>query len=324
MKLSTVICTYNGSAYIREQIDSILGQSVPVDEIVVCDDGSVDGTVDIVLKRFKEVGYINYLVLQGDRHYGVSENFLRGLKASSGDYVFTCDQDDVWCVDKVRLFTKAMEATAKDLYFSDGYVVDADLTRRKYSLWDTLDFSVEQLEMHNVFDILLKHCVVTGSAMAVSRQLINSIDVVPDGWLHDGWLAMAAAVRDSIEPIDCKTYLYRQHGSNAVGASSSTLAGRIRAWANNIGEQPRVRTERRNRYKAARNLLERDSPQLDECVSFWETLCSLETASLPSGAKTVAGLFAKGMYDKYYTGARGALRDVLWLAGLGSKSASGR
>ena len=322
MKVIVLLSSYNGEKYIREQLDSLLAQQLQPYRIIIRDDGSSDGTIKILEEYSTKYKHISYYTGENLKPAKSFWNLIE--KTEEADYYALCDQDDVWCVDKVRLFTKAMEATAKDLYFSDGYVVDADLTRRKYSLWDTLDFSVEQLEMHNVFDILLKHCVVTGSAMAVSRQLINSIDVVPDGWLHDGWLAMAAAVRDSIEPIDCKTYLYRQHGSNAVGASSSTLAGRIRAWANNIGEQPRVRTERRNRYKAARNLLERDSPQLDECVSFWETLCSLETASLPSGAKTVAGLFAKGMYDKYYTGARGALRDVLWLASLGSKSASGR
>jgi glycosyltransferase involved in cell wall biosynthesis len=51
MKLSVALCTYNGSKYIEEQINSILNQTINVDEIIVCDDLSTDNTIEI-LKKF--------------------------------------------------------------------------------------------------------------------------------------------------------------------------------------------------------------------------------------------------------------------------------
>lgn len=310
---SVVICTYNGEKFIKEQLESILNQTKGIEEIIVCDDGSTDGTLAIVKKVFSENEFTRYQIFGPQQTRGVAANFLRGMKASKGDYVFCCDQDDVWLRDKVSIFAKAIESSNKQLYFSDGYIVESDLSRRGYSLWDSLNFSIKLLEKKPMLDILLNRCVVTGAAMAVSRELINQIDEIPDCWLHDGWFAAVAACNESIQAIDKKTFLYRQHGGNVVGASSDSYLGRMKSWVHNISDQKRIRRERYARYKCVQQKCGSDSPELSKCLQFWGELCGLEEKGKIASLETIISLLREGSYEKYYTGGRGALRDVLSL-----------
>lgn len=310
---SVVICTYNGEQYLREQIESVLGQTHKVDEIVVCDDGSSDRTLDIAKQVFAESGFMRYQIMGPQATKGVAANFLRGLKAATGNYVFTCDQDDVWLPDKVAVFADAIEKSNKQLYFSDGYVVEGDLRKRGYSLWDSLGFSVNLLNKNTMLDVLLNKCVVTGAAMVVSHELIDQIEVIPDCWLHDGWFAVVAACNDSIQPIDRKTFLYRQHGRNVVGAQSDSLLGRAKSWVRNISEQKRVRKNRYERYMCVQQKLEFGNEELTRCLSFWGRLCDLDGKGLPASLATIICLLADGSYGRYYTGTRGAVRDALSL-----------
>ena len=313
LSLSVVICTYNGERFIKEQIESILGQTREIDEIVLCDDGSTDKTIAVAKEVFATCGFDRYRILGPGPTRGVAVNFLRGMKASTGDYVFTCDQDDVWLPDKVAIFVEEMERSGKQLYFSDGYVVNADLSKRDYSLWSALGFSMDQLEKKTMLSIILSGCVVTGAAMAVSRDLINQIDEIPDCWLHDGWFAAVAICNDSIQPIDSKTFLYRQHGANAVGAQSNSLWENIKSYTDNISKQKQVRKQRYARYECIRQGCSCEDAELKKCISFWGELCDMEEKKKFSSLMTIVRLFREGSYDKYYTGFRGAMRDVLSL-----------
>lgn len=313
MKLSVVVCTYNGAKYISEQIKSILFQTVPVNEIVICDDGSSDDTVELAKRELDASSFRDYKILVDRSHHGVSANFLRGMKASTGDYVFCCDQDDVWCDNKVELFVEAANRTHMDLYFSDGYVVDSDLTKRDYSLWDSISFSYGMAAERPLFEILLQKNVVTGAAMLVSRRLIDGVDCIPNGWLHDGWFAMAAAAKGSIEPINHKTFLYRQHDANAVGARSNSLVEKVRRWSKGIPEQPEVRSLRLERYTSARDMLGIKGEAIEDCLYFWNKLDGLTASGFVRGFGTILRLLANGSYSRYYTGTRGGVRDLAWL-----------
>ena len=87
--------TYNGQKFIREQIESILCQSMHVDEIVICDDCSTDNTVEI-LKEYPVRLFVNKTNL------GFKRNFKQAMEFCKGDYIFLCDQDDIWENDKVE------------------------------------------------------------------------------------------------------------------------------------------------------------------------------------------------------------------------------
>ena len=94
--ISVCIATYNGEKYLREQLDSILPQLAESDEVIVSDDGSTDGTIDLITSlndpRIK--------IVSNSGRKGYVGNFENALKHTTGDYIFLSDQDDIWYPNK--------------------------------------------------------------------------------------------------------------------------------------------------------------------------------------------------------------------------------
>ena len=139
MKVSVAMCTYNGTKYLKEQLDSILGQTLPPDEIVITDDCSSDGTADLAEQLLSESG-ISYKVIINEKNSGVRVSFGNCIRACSGDVIFTADQDDVWDKEKIRLFMDEFENDESCVFvFSNGELVDADLKSLGSDVWTSLN-----------------------------------------------------------------------------------------------------------------------------------------------------------------------------------------
>lgn len=93
--VSVVIATYNGSDFIREQIESVVNQSFAPIEIIVSDDGSTDATLDIV-RSFAVHSTIPIEIKVNDTNLGFRDNFLTAALSAKGDFIAFCDQDDIW------------------------------------------------------------------------------------------------------------------------------------------------------------------------------------------------------------------------------------
>ena len=98
VRISVAMVTYNGSRYIREQMDSILKNLKEQDEVVVSDDGSTDGTLDILAEYQEKEPRIR--MIEGPRQ-GIKKNVEHALRHCKGEYIFLSDQDDIWTDDKV-------------------------------------------------------------------------------------------------------------------------------------------------------------------------------------------------------------------------------
>lgn len=312
MKISVALCTYNGEKYIGQQLDSILNQTVSLDEIVVCDDGSTDNTLAIADDVLSKSG-MSYRIEKNEKSLGVANNFLKALKLTEGDYVFTCDQDDVWHKDKVEKFLAAVKASEKELYFSDGVLVDGEGNPLGSTIWQALFVEKEINSNPNMLHILLKHPVVTGAAMLVSRTLIDRVDTIPTGWLHDEWFSVVAALNDSIAPVCEATFDYRQHGKNVVGVRKRNFFQRASFWLSMLEEL--------KDYRHEQNLKKRDivlaaqgsgyQSVVKESAEFWAVLDGIKDKRFFGRLKDVIRLAAKGWYNKFYTGNRGLLRDLI-------------
>ena len=101
--ISVVICTRNGSKYLREQLDSIVKQSLPPDEIIVQDDASTDDTLQI-LAAYKET--LPLVVYQNPTCLGYNRNFMSALLKANGEYILISDQDDIWVENKIEKLVK--------------------------------------------------------------------------------------------------------------------------------------------------------------------------------------------------------------------------
>lgn len=228
MIVSVALCTYNGANFVEKQIWSILNQTMSVNEIVVCDDGSDDNTMQILEELLKETT-IAFRVFRNERRLGPSRNFKRALELCQGDIVFLSDQDDIWKENKVQVVVDWFkENPTKTVVFSDADLIDEKGSLiTKQSLWDCIGFSSEAQESFNAgFGVELFCCEnrATGAAMAVRRDYaVNSrfVDVCNEIILHDGALAMLTLGDDSLGFIPERLTQYRCHGNQTVGLGAT-------------------------------------------------------------------------------------------------------
>jgi glycosyltransferase involved in cell wall biosynthesis len=114
------------SFFRRSWTVSLRSRAVP-DEIVVCDDGSTDGTREL-LERFAAESPVSVSLHFNEKNLGSVKNFERAIRLCNGDIIALSDQDDVWRQDKLKLIEEAFnESNATGLVFSDAEIVDENL-----------------------------------------------------------------------------------------------------------------------------------------------------------------------------------------------------
>lgn len=313
LKLTTVICTCNGEEYIEEQLKSIINQSVKVHEIILCDDNSTDKTILLAEKYLKNYeNEIEINIRKNPEALGVANNFWQGIKQATGDYIFTSDQDDIWLNNKVEIFVSEFKKSNKLLYFSNGLVVDQYCKHLNYTLWDSINFKEKEFQKNEIIEIMLNKCIVTGAAMAVSREIIDKIDYIPEQWLHDGWLGMVAALDNSIVRINQSTFLYRQHSKNVIGAGNKSIIKKIEKWYRNIENLESIRANKLLRYKGVL-LIENEAykSEINRCIKFWEEINLISKKNRLYSIKIILGNLFKGNYKLYSIGIVGAVRDII-------------
>ena len=219
LKVSVAMCTYNGERYINEQIGSILGQTAPVEEIIVCDDQSEDQTCCIIEEiNSRNPGIIH--LYQNEKKLGIAQNFFKAMHLCSGDVVFLCDQDDVWMKDKVASFLAAFadNPEAKGV-LSDAVLTDESLNPLGKTLWESLGFSIKKRRMirgGHAERVMGKGPFVTGAALAVKKEWLKDVGLPKAPMLHDEWLGWF--INNAMAFIERPTFCYRQHHVQAVGA----------------------------------------------------------------------------------------------------------
>jgi hypothetical protein len=263
--VSVALCTYNGAAYIDEQLKSILDQTLLPSEIVVSDDGSTDGTPDRVAEiiedwRTSHPGEtLSVRILRNPAPLGVTANFEQALAACAGDLVALSDQDDSWSAGKLqRLVTEFARHPDLLLVHTDARIVDGRGAPTGERLLATLYVSpAEVAALHSGSGIrtLLRRNVVTGATVMLRRELVKASRPFPVSWVHDEWLAVVAAATGGIDLIEEPLIDYRQHGGNQIGATSLDTAGKIARL-----REPR--TARNARLLARAEVLDQRAPGL--------------------------------------------------------------
>ena len=98
--ISVVMCTYNGTDFLKEQLDSIINQTYPIYELIIQDDCSTDTTVSILKEYEKKYDYIHVYI--NEKQKGINENFFSAMKRAKGEFIAISDQDDIWESDKIE------------------------------------------------------------------------------------------------------------------------------------------------------------------------------------------------------------------------------
>jgi glycosyltransferase involved in cell wall biosynthesis len=210
--ISIAMATYNGSLYLKEQLDSIINQTYKNIEIIIVDDCSIDNTVDIILQYKQQYPFIK--LLQNQQNLGIVKSFAKALSKCNGDYIALSDQDDVWFPDKLeRLLTNIGDSL---LIHSDAVLVDSNMQVIAKS---NIDAAKKDRYKSDFTDYLISNNV-TGCTALFSKELLKLALPIPAGfYVHDHYLAIIAGFYGKIELLEEPLIYYRQHGNNSIGAA---------------------------------------------------------------------------------------------------------
>lgn len=201
------MATYNGKTYLAEQLRSVLAELHADDELIVVDDGSQDGTLEL-LDSLKSPAV---RIVPNLTNAGVLATFERGLLLSSKEIIFLCDQDDVWLPGKRAAFVAAFERDPRTLVVvSDAQLIDASGRVTAPSFMATRGGFRSGL-----LSTLLRNRYL-GCAMALRRELLFAALPIPRRVpMHDMWLGAIASILGRVHFISVPLIQYRRHGGNA-------------------------------------------------------------------------------------------------------------
>jgi cellulose synthase/poly-beta-1,6-N-acetylglucosamine synthase-like glycosyltransferase len=321
--ISIAMCTYNGEAYLSDQLASILNQTRQPDELVVCDDASTDNTLQ-VLNQFTKEASFPVRVYRNEQKLGATKNFEKAISLCTGDFIFLSDQDDVWMPEKVNKLRQALMNNPDAGYvFSDALIVNTVLRPMGYTMWQSIKFTRRQrrnFEQRKQLAVLLNHNVVTGATMAFRARLKSVILPIPEEAIHDEWIAWLASSLGMYGVfIEEPLIHYRQHTQQLISGRRVSFAEQVkRAWF--TADQSFESLLHREEVKCSKALerltitdqLERDIQQLfDSKIQHFRVRQSIHEHPHYARFFAVSREFLSLRYHRFSIGWKSAARDLL-------------
>ena len=206
--ISVAMVSYQGAKYIEEQLDSILMQLGAEDEVVISDDGSTDGTREILAQYTRKESRVR--IIDGPKA-GVKKNVENALRACDGEYIFLADQDDIWMPEKVKRVMDTFEKSGVGLVVHDALVTDGNCQEVILDSFYSLKGSGAGV-LKNIW-----RNTYIGCCMAFKRDLLEQVLPIPNYIeMHDQWIGV---INDQLKRgttfIPERLIKYRRHGSNA-------------------------------------------------------------------------------------------------------------
>ncbi|MEA5127279.1 MAG: glycosyltransferase [Proteiniphilum sp.] len=206
-KISVCIATYNGSLYLKNQLNSILIQLSDIDEIIISDDSSTDDTIEII----KSIRDSRIKLYENQKFQSPVFNFENALNKATGDFIFLCDQDDIWLPDKVKIMISYLQKY--DLVVSDCKVVDSNLN----IIYDS--FFALMHSGRGFWKNFFKNTYL-GCCMAFRKEILNYVlPFPPQLAMHDIWIGLSVEKNGHSFFLKKPLSLYRRHENNASFAS---------------------------------------------------------------------------------------------------------
>lgn len=322
MTISVAMCTFNGDPYLAEQLKSIEAQDRLPDELVVCDDGSSDSTLEI-LKQFARRAPFSVRLELNSTNLGSTRNFEQCISLCQGNIVALADQDDVWYPRKLRRLEAALcESEEIVAAFSDADVIDDNSRSLDLRLWASFGLNharQRRFASGHALEVLCNHPVVTGATLAFRSDHFMNMRPIPANQFHDAWISFLLAACGRFALVPEPLMQYRRHRRQQVGpgASSWRLTAQI-AEAMNRGKGRR--SEEIAQFGQLYELLNQRTPSFPHAEAAMREL-ERKLAHLARRASLPHPRFARvfgvlheilaGTYWRYSNGWRSVARDLI-------------
>ncbi|MBR7131173.1 MAG: glycosyltransferase [Lentisphaeria bacterium] len=233
MTISVVIAAFCGEEFIGEQIRSLLGQSLPPDEIIITDDSPDERMMEVVAEFLPDP---RIRCFRNEKQLGVNGNFEKALSLATGEIIFFCDQDDVWKSDKIAKMVAALEKSPEaDGVFCNSSAVNGQLVPLGFSLWQMRGFTgnmQKKFVSGRQLEVFLKRVTCSTHNIAIRRRVLEYALPFPplDPFYIDTFLGMFIAAHGKWVVLDEELTFYRVHGSNLSSPRSGTPGTQCAAY----------------------------------------------------------------------------------------------
>ena len=326
LKVSVALCTFNGADFVGPQLASILGQSRPPDEIIVCDDGSTDATLGIVEGIANKSKTVR--IIQNPSRLGFVKNFERAVQQTTGDVIFLSDQDDFWLPQRIEtMMAPFLESPRVGLVYCDAQLTDASLRPIRGTVFGCrkdigIQNSRSARELVRGVDIGISGCM-----MAFRSSLKEYVLPISDSWGHDHWIVFISHALMEVRPLPETLMYYRRHERNhgfdanldgapwkgwLLGAKATGL-GRYSAeterWQSMIDRLKEVRTRAMPLDNAAK--IDEFVREAEQRLEFARAREGLKRKARYQRVSTGLRLLLRGDYHFYVHGLRSFSKDLL-------------
>ena len=229
--ISIAMTTYNGEKYIERQLESIFSQTLPVDEIIICDDNSKDRTIEII-GRFIEKNQTDKIrLVHNQENLGYIRNFHKAISLTRGDYIFLADQDDVWHADKIEQTLQVLKDKNASVVCTNCSLIDDEGNDiSDSSFFDRnpfVDRVTEKVSEISFFELIVGN-IAQGCTYCFTKDVKDIYLVVNSEHLeHDHQIMFVAALQGKAYFLDEALLDYRLHGNNTIGFGSAEEAKKI-------------------------------------------------------------------------------------------------
>lgn len=209
------MATYNGEKYLRQQLDSILAQTVPFTELIICDDNSSDHTWEILQEYSKNDSRIK--IYRNKPNLGFVKNFEKGISLATGDYIALSDQDDIWLPRHLEILLNTIGDA--DLAVADAKLIDEEGNDLKETLSHAthLDY-VPKDDIKKLYFMIFYISQYHGMTMLLTKRLAQKAVPIPEEFeFHDRWLALLACFTEGLNYTYEPVTLYRRLSDSKSG-----------------------------------------------------------------------------------------------------------
>jgi hypothetical protein len=256
-RVSVVLATFNGEAFVEEQLQSLTTQTRLPDELVVVDDASTDSTVEIV-RRFARTAPFPVEVVDQPEHAGTCDTFEEGMRRATGDILAICDQDDHWQPEKLAVMADRMGQRPEALLaFSDAVLIDAAGGRLSRSRWRIAGFGPREWDAmeHDPFGQMMMRQIVSGCTAAIRSELLPALLPFPSElhpalpmMMYDRWISLLASAAAPVLTIPERLVDYRIHPHQQIGIPALQLRRLLPQTALRLGQFVAPKIEKTGRF----------------------------------------------------------------------------
>lgn len=227
VRVSVAMAAFNAGVYLREQVESIICQLSPEDELVISCDPSKDDTTEQA-RGFATLDP-RVRVVENPRR-GITGNFDHAIRNCSGEYIFLSDQDDQWIEGKVNAVLEVFNDPKVGLVIHNGYHTDENLDIIGEDLFAT----------YRIGKGLIRNFIAprySGCCMAFRKSLKDIILPIPSRIdAYDHWIGMIGELRGEMYLMPDKLILHRLHDDNSTPKRKRPITRILSARARLITE----------------------------------------------------------------------------------------